>query len=691
MNELEGNPRRRELGAIASEEELLRLQASAPAALGGTSPDGEEFLAQSLRPAASVTREPPLLHHRDLRAALPRPRLQQQRAQAQHRLQGGTAVPARLQQQRRRHKPLMPPVHQGGKQAGSVRLPKGLLTKPQTRSRRRLGLTRSSRAAGGAAADAGVGAHERVRGADLREANTEEALLRMQEEFLAQSSRPSARVTRIAPRGAAAAPGAGGAAAAAAAGLLVHVQPFILLASPGGTTATAAATATTTSAAAGNGSNGGGAQQPPPPQQQRPPALSLQLLRLEALRAWRACAHHGISLLPLDTMYGSICHLLLPPLPPADAGTAKSAAAAVRQLTAAETYLLLAALVRHSVAVARGDATLGRSMLGPGAAGAIAAGAAAWLAPAGLRGVAAAAVGRCNLAEWLPPALAEKLVEALAAASFGDPLLAAHLATALMPAASPVVRLQVWNGLAAEKALHLLPPLHRCLGAPAQYLPPLPPSPPGVATQRPGEPPNAAHGPGPDPAFLAAVQRSLVEGDLDRALLPHPSLAPATLPPGSGGDGGAGAGDGPRAAGCLGGGSRASGGGAALASVSGEVAMQQLASYLLVRQGWPALERAWERGAPGTAAPGQHAGGGNGGGGPAASGAVRGGVPVGAALLGGLVRSARPEAVAQLVAFAEARCGVARAESGAVLAQTCVGDAALRERVRQVLALCGLV
>ncbi|GIL72695.1 hypothetical protein Vretifemale_2935, partial [Volvox reticuliferus] len=124
-------------------------------------------------------------------------------------------------------------------------------------------------------------------------------------------------------------------------------------------------------------------------------AVSLQLLRLEALRIWRACAHHGIFLASLDDLYGNLCHLLPPPL--SSSPRLPVAAATVRQLTAAEMYLLLAALIRHSFAVASGDATIGRSMLSPGAAAVIATEALAWLRPASLTGAAIAAVTRCYL------------------------------------------------------------------------------------------------------------------------------------------------------------------------------------------------------------------------------------------------------------------------------------------------------
>ncbi|KXZ56675.1 hypothetical protein GPECTOR_1g608 [Gonium pectorale] len=306
--------------------------------------------------------------------------------------------------------------------------------------------------------------------------------------------------------------------------------------------------------------------------------------------------------------------------------------------------------------------------------------------------------------EWLPAALAERLVVCLSSSCFGDPLLAAHLALALARGANPVVRLQVWNGLAAESALHLLPPLQRCLGPVELYLGQQPPSATGAAS--------AAGGadPGLDPALLGAVQRSLVEGDLERAMLPppdavaaDPAAEPCTAAPGEGASAAAASGVSPSLCSP----NRCS-------SVAADVALQLLAHTLLHRESWPALERVWRRG-PGTggngggAAAGDGAGdrgsgssagsgvadgntgedGGASAGGEAASAARV--VPAAVALLGGLVRSAPAEAVARLVLYGEARCGLRREESAAVLAQTCAGETALRERVRRVLVLCGLV
>ena len=239
---------------------------------------------------------------------------------------------------------------------------------------------------------------------------------------------------------------------------------------------------------------------------------------------------------------------------------------------------------------------------------------------------------------------------------------------------------QVWNGLALEKALHLLPPLRRCFGPPAQYLPP-----PTAAS--------AAATASPDPAFLAAVQRSLVEGDLDKALqplLPPPASTASTATA--------------TAAAASAAAAAATAAAAACSSVSAEVGLHTLATWLLDRSRWPAVERALKTaGAAATlgAAPASDAAAAAGadvadsdkqegaGARPLVAGAGAG-APAAAAMLGGLVRCAAPEAVAQLVLFAEARCGLARGDSAAVLAQTCAGDTGLRERVRQVLALCGL-
>ncbi len=89
--------------------------------------------------------------------------------------------------------------------------------------------------------------------------------------------------------------------------------------------------------------------------------LELQLLALEALRTWRVCAGHGIALLALDDMYGSLCRLLTPPV--TEAETSDVTETVLGALLSCEAYQLLTALLRHSVAVAGGDRTLGRPML----------------------------------------------------------------------------------------------------------------------------------------------------------------------------------------------------------------------------------------------------------------------------------------------------------------------------------------
>jgi hypothetical protein len=43
-----------------------------------------------------------------------------------------------------------------------------------------------------------------------------------------------------------------------------------------------------------------------------PSSPASQLLRLEALRAWRACAHHGVPLVSMDDMYPHVLDLLQP-------------------------------------------------------------------------------------------------------------------------------------------------------------------------------------------------------------------------------------------------------------------------------------------------------------------------------------------------------------------------------------------
>ncbi len=219
-----------------------------------------------------------------------------------------------------------------------------------------------------------------------------------------------------------------------------------------------------------------------------------------------------------------------------------------------------------------------------------------------------------------------------------------------------------------EKALQLLPPLPRCLGGPQQYLLLPPPLRPGAAQ---GATPASA----PDPAFLAAAHKSLIEGELDKSMQPHQEhhqqgqqeQGQQAEPGLHAGGGGRGSGDQGWAWRC---------------SMAGEVALSHLARWLLVREAWPALDAAL--GDAVEAARGTGGAGGDGGGGGRR-------VPAGAAMLGGLVRHAKAEAVAQLLLFAERWCGVAREEGAAVVTQTCSGgDVELRERARQVLAAAGL-
>jgi hypothetical protein len=70
---------------------------------------------------------------------------------------------------------------------------------------------------------------------------------------------------------------------------------------------------------------------------------------------------------------------------------------------------------------------------------------------------------------WCSVGLAERLSEQFGATSFGDPLYAVHIAALLLPATSPAVTHAVWSALSQDQALHLLPPLMYCLGAPEQY------------------------------------------------------------------------------------------------------------------------------------------------------------------------------------------------------------------------------
>lgn len=135
--------------------------------------------------------------------------------------------------------------------------------------------------------------------------------------------------------------------------------------------------------------------------------------------------------------------------------------------------------------------------------------------------------------DWCSPGLAEKLGEQFGATSFGDPLFAAHLALLLLPGTRPAVLRLLWNALAQDRSLHLLPRTEACLGTASQYLPPYgtcgasasATTSPATSTTPSAAPtalssssaPATSAAPGPSSDVLGMMLRSLAAGDLDKA------------------------------------------------------------------------------------------------------------------------------------------------------------------------------
>lgn len=66
--------------------------------------------------------------------------------------------------------------------------------------------------------------------------------------------------------------------------------------------------------------------------------------------------------------------------------------------------------------------------------------------------------------------LVDRMVCELAETSFGDPLFATHVALLLLPAAGSRLQRACWGALTDHGALHLLPPPRRCIGGSRAYL-----------------------------------------------------------------------------------------------------------------------------------------------------------------------------------------------------------------------------
>ena len=140
-------------------------------------------------------------------------------------------------------------------------------------------------------------------------------------------------------------------------------------------------------------------------------AMLRQLCVLEALRLWRVCCHQCVVGLPaLEDVFSPLCHLLLPPVESGDGDTSQlkqphgrrqgAMVLALRWHVCREAHLLVAALMAHAAQAAGKDRSLGRPLLLPGTAAAVAQDALQWLQrPEGIRAVAATLVEKAGGAE----------------------------------------------------------------------------------------------------------------------------------------------------------------------------------------------------------------------------------------------------------------------------------------------------
>jgi hypothetical protein len=213
--------------------------------------------------------------------------------------------------------------------------------------------------------------------------------------------------------------------------------------------------------------------------------------------------------------------------------------------------------------------------------------------------------------------LVDRLVRDLAELSMGDPIFASHVALLLLPAAGSKLQRAVWGCLAEQSALHLLPPLDRCILGAAAYLG-------GSSSSCPRF----------DVQLVGDMAKSLAQGDLRKSLQ--------------------------------------------MGGLAGQLALQGVAALCLDQQAWSDTART------STAAASVAAGG-------SSSAAGGGGAkPVSAAgmavnVLRGVLRACPLELLQQLVGVGVAR-GVAVADQGRALVQAAHGDAALMDKVQQLLS-----
>jgi hypothetical protein len=224
--------------------------------------------------------------------------------------------------------------------------------------------------------------------------------------------------------------------------------------------------------------------------------------------------------------------------------------------------------------------------------------------------------------------LVDRLVRDLAELSMGDPMFASHVALLLLPAAGTKLQRAVWGCLQEQSSLHLLPPPERCTLGAAAYL----------GSYSSSSSSSGSCCPRFDLQLVGDMAKSLAQGDLKKSLQ--------------------------------------------MGGLAGQLALQGIAGLCLDQQAW--------RDAPDTtstplAAPG------NGAAAYASGSSSDSSVkPVSAAgmavnVLRGVVRACPLEVLQQLLAVGQ-QCGVAVSEQGRALVQAAHGDAALMDKVQQLLA-----
>jgi hypothetical protein len=220
--------------------------------------------------------------------------------------------------------------------------------------------------------------------------------------------------------------------------------------------------------------------------------------------------------------------------------------------------------------------------------------------------------------------LVDRLVRDLAELSMGDPMFASHVALLLLPAAGTKLQRAVWGCLQEQSALHLLPPPERCVLGGAAYL--------GNNSSSSG----SSDCPMFDLQLVGDTAKTLAQGDLTKSLQ--------------------------------------------MGGLAGQLALQCIAGLCLDQRAWRDAQGAT---APGIGAAADALGSGGVGGGGSAKPVNAAGMAV--KVLRGVVRACPQEVLQQLVAVGQER-GVPMSDQGRALVQAAHGDAALMDKVQQLLA-----